>query len=139
MPKRSLWESLGRAVHFGLEKAKEMGTHLADQAEGRLEAREAERQLAESERELGRFVVARVSAGEVVADEELDRLVARVRECERILAEAEERARREKEREEAEAERRAQADDPGDPEGENASDASSSPFTDEESDRTQSS
>lgn len=108
MPKRSLWENLGRAVHYGVEKAKEIGDHLADQAEERLDVRDAERRLAESHRALGKWVAERAEASEAIAGPELEAHLLQVRECLEGLRKAEEEVARKQAEEEAAKARAAQ-------------------------------
>ena len=115
MSEKSFWENLGRSFGYSLRKAKEAGSNLHDQAETKLNVRQAKERLAELYRELGdRVANGIIESGEKTFDvdkEDLNRLLEDIRrqqeritqlETQRPAEEDAEPVEREKASEEAE-------------------------------------
>lgn len=87
----NFWETLGRGIGHGLRKAREVTDRLTDEAEGKLDIREARQRLGRAHEALGEAVADAAADGRVIADGHApiaERLAA-VQAARRTLAELE--------------------------------------------------
>ncbi len=83
MKEPSFWERLGRGVGYGWQKAREIGSQVSDQLEGKFELEKAEADLHAQHSELGSLVADRLLAAPPKAadpeDSETRRLLTAIR------------------------------------------------------------
>jgi len=101
---KSFWKNIGRATRYGLEKAKEIGSQLSDEAERRLDVRVAKDELERIYHQLGESIFQRVEEGKSIdpTDSELAELFTKIRQAQETLSQSEAELAAEKEKDKQE-------------------------------------